>query len=92
MSDNDVKNKRQFKLICGISHTLPYIFQFKARTGHLNGELVLKGISRFYQGKPRSAQKQVLEEVQGIKIPVFVQIFEKAALEQKNLDSSSSIL
>jgi len=40
----------------------------------------------------RSTQKQELEEVRGIKIPVFVQIFEKAALEQKNLDISSSTL
>ena len=37
--------------------------------------------------RSRSAQKQELEEVRGIKIPVYVQIFEKAALEQKNLDS-----
>jgi len=36
--------------------------------------------------------KADIEEVRGIKIPVFVQIFKKAALEQKNLDSSSSIL
>jgi hypothetical protein len=43
-------------------------------------------------GLSRIAQKQELEEVWGIKNPVFVQIFKKAALEQKNLDSSSSIL
>jgi len=37
-------------------------------------------------------EKQESEEDRSIKIPVFVQIFEKAALKQKNLDSSSSIL
>jgi hypothetical protein len=37
-------------------------------------------------------EKQELEEDRDIIIPVFVQIFEKTALEQKNLDSSSSIL
>jgi len=38
-----------------------------------------------------SARKQELEEVRSIKIHVFVQIFKKAALEQRNLNSSSSI-
>ena len=38
--------------------------------------------------KIRSAQKQELEEVRGIKNHVFVAIFNKAASEKKILDSS----
>ena len=36
----------------------------------------------------RSAQKQEMEEVRGIKIPVFVHIFKQAALKEEFFESS----